>query len=587
MPERRSGSIRLWQTELFVAVIVVAMLILSGSLSAGLRTTLARMATTSEIRNASALAQRLEPEIGGGLNASSSIKAVVADYRDIYGGGIWVYAEDGQLIESNFDGGPDDATLEAARLAGISEEPSYTSVDFRQGGWVVASKPLNNASGVVEGVVVTASSVDEQVAIMRSVRSRLWTTFWVSLVVAGLLGFSFSQLISRRITEMKEAAASMAAGDFERRLPLGFIPDEVRDLAISYNQMAEQLGEAFGELQDSQRQIAAVVEQMAEGVIAFDSDGIVRVVNPEAERLLCMEDCDLYAHSLPDVTGDEQVLEVVQLAFTGKSSARTIFIGPFVVLLHCTPLLEAEGKVEGAVLLLADVTEQYRIEDAQRRFIADASHEMRTPIAALKGMLELLEDGAKDVPEVRDDFIHTMSIEADRLARLVSDMLTLARLEAGTLKLEITPESAADLLGDVARVMHTLAEGAGVTLAVDVEDPELRVRGDRDRIVQVLLSFVDNALKHSPEGTSVHLAARRRGDIVRLEVRDEGSGIPAEQLSRVFERFFRADEARAGAKGTGLGLAIAKEIVEAHGSSIEVASHPGDGTTFGFDLPVA
>jgi signal transduction histidine kinase len=240
--------------------------------------------------------------------------------------------------------------------------------------------------------------------------------------------------------------------------------------------------------------------------------------------------------------------------------------------------------VDGAVLLLADMTERQRVEDAQRQFVADASHEMRTPIAALKGMLELLNDGAKDDPKVRDDFMQTMQIEADRLGRLVADLLTLARLEAGSLHPVIAPQHVATLFEDVKGVMSTLAERAGVELSVELADGDLEVMADRDRIVQVLLGFVDNALKHSPKGSTVHLRARRDGEAAVLEVADEGSGIEPEQIARVFDRFYRADEARAGRGGAGLGLAIAKEIVEVHDSAIEVESAPGHGTTFSFRL---
>jgi two-component system phosphate regulon sensor histidine kinase PhoR len=226
------------------------------------------------------------------------------------------------------------------------------------------------------------------------------------------------------------------------------------------------------------------------------------------------------------------------------------------------------------------------MEAAQRRFVADASHEMRTPIAAIKGMLELLDDGAKNVPDVQDDFIHTMQLEADRLGRLVSDLLTLARLEAGSLELERAPVSVADLLGDVAGVMRTLAEQAEVEIVTAAPEGDVAVLADRDRIVQVLLSFTDNALKHSTAGTTVRLAANPHGETVRLSVSDEGPGIGTDQIGRVFERFYRADSARGGT-GTGLGLAIAKEIVEAHGASIEIDSAPGAGTTFRFDLPSA
>lgn len=586
MPERRRGSIRLWQTELFLVVIVVAMLILSGSLSAGLKVTLARMAETSELRNVSALARRLEPEFPLAVSGTARVRELVAEYRDIYGGGIWVYDKEGNLLESAYDTAPTDAVLESARLGGLNESASYAASDLRPDGWVVAAKPLRGPNGTSEGVVVTTSAVDLAVSIMQAVRDRLWTTFWVSLAVAGLLGFGFSELVSRRIRAMSDAAAAMAAGDFQQRLAAGFVPDEVQDLAASYNTMAATLGDAFGAIQENRRQIAAVVESMAEGVVAFDSSGVVLVTNPVAVRLLSVSDRNLLGAPVETVTDEPAVLEIVRKGLAGQSTAETVSLGQFIVLLHCTPLLDAD-TVSGAVLLLADVTEQHRVEDAQRRFVADASHEMRTPIAALKGMLELLADGAKDVPEVRDEFITTMQFEADRLGRLVADLLTLARLEAGSLRLRETPEFVADLLGNVANVMQTLAEQAGVVLRVELPEEDLRVIVDRDRIVQVLLSFTDNALKHSPSGATVHLCAKRSGDSIRLEVTDEGPGIEPDEVSRVFERFYRTDTARAGGGGTGLGLAIAKEIVEAHGSTIEVQSATGVGTTFGFSLPAA
>lgn len=585
--ERRRGSIRLWQTELFVVVIVVAMLVLSGSLSAGLRSTLTRMTETTELRNASALAQRLEPELPLTVAGTAPIRELVTQYRDIYGGGIWVYDADGDLLESSYDAHPGEPVLESARLGALDEQTAYAASDLRPNGWVVASKTLRTTDDGLAGTVVTVGSVDQSVAILGALRDRLWVTFWVSLAIAGLLGFGFSQLISRRITAMSEAAAAMAAGDFEQRLPTSLVPDEVHDLAMSYNTMASTLGEAFGELQESRRQIAAVVESMAEGVVAFDASGVVSVVNPEAVRLLGGSEMVALGATARDATSHPEVLDVVHAGLAGESAVKTVELDDCIVLLHSTPLLDADGNVDGTVLVLADVTERHRVEDAQRRFIADASHEMRTPIAALKGMLELLDDGAKNVPDVRDDFIHTMQVEADRLGRLVADLLTLAQLEAGSLRLKPATEFAADLLGDVARVMHTLADQAGVTLAVDIDDPDLKVVADRDKVVQVLLSFTDNALKHSPEGSSVHLRARRKGDAVQLEVADEGSGIEPEQVSRVFERFYRADVARSGGGGAGLGLAIAKEIVEAHGSSISVVSVPNTGTTFGFRLPLA
>lgn len=584
MARRLRGSIRLWQTELFIVVIMVAILILSGSLSAGLKETLTRMTETSELRNASALAQRLESSLPLGVGGRGEIRDAIAEYRDIYGGGIWVYSPDGQLLASTFDTSPTNAALESALLWASDRNAPHVTSDLRTGGWIVAAHPIVRG-GTAEGVVITASSADPAAAILRAVRDRLWITFWVSLTIAGLMGFGFSALISRRIRQMSEAAAAIAAGDFEQRLPSGLVPDEIHDLVESYNTMARNLGETFGELQESRRQIAAVVESMAEGVLAFDSAGLLHVVNPEATRLLGVTAEDGVGSSVEEITAEPGIINAVHGALGGESSVATVALAEHVVLIHCTPLIGAETAVEGAVLLLSDVTDRHRMEAAQRRFVADASHEMRTPIAALKGMLELLDDGAKNVPEVRDDFIHTMQLESDRLGRLVADLLTLARLEAGSIELKLAPVYVADLTSAVCQVMCTLANQADVSIAFEVPEDETRVHADRDRIVQVLLSFVDNALKHSPAGSKVTLRAELAGNRVRMSVADEGPGIEPEAIARVFERFYRADSARGGT-GTGLGLAIAKEIVEAHGSTIEVASAPGAGTRFSFELPL-
>jgi len=582
VPARRRGSIRLWQTEVFIVVIVVAILILSGSLSAGLKATLTRMTETTELRNASALSQRLQPTLPIGIGGTAAVRSVLTEYRTIYGGGIWVYSPEGDLLESAYEAAPTDAALESAMIWGLQQDSAYVTSDLRANGWVIASQPITGADGTLEGVVVTASTADQPAAILRSVRDRLWVTFWASLAIAGLLGFAFSELISRRIREMSRAAAAMAAGDFEQRLTAGFVPDEIQDLAESYNVMAAKLGEAFGEVEESRRRIAVVVESMAEGVLAFDPGGTTRVINPEAARLLSTTTQAARGVPIERLTTDVGVVGAVRRSLAGERTSETVSLGEHIVLIHCTPLLEDGGTVDGAVLVLSDVTDRHRMEAAQRRFVADASHEMRTPIAAIKGMLELLEDGAKDVPQVRDDFIHTMQVEADRLSRLVGDLLTLARLESGNLKLELAPVSVAELLDDVACLMRTLADQSGVALVVEAP-AGISVMADRDRITQVLVSFTDNALKHSPAGTTIHLHAQSREGVVRLEVADEGPGIAPDEIDRVFERFYRADSAREGS-GTGLGLAIAKEIVEAHGSAITVHSELGVGTTFGFEL---
>jgi len=583
---RPRTSVRLWQTELFIIVIVVAILILSASLTQGVQRTLKQLAQGTQLRNASALAQQLSPEFPLSPRSIERLRVTVDEYRAIYGDNVWVYDSAGTLLDSAYDGGPPAEVLDAARSQGLEDPPPYVSADLSEGGYVVAGRAILDPRGEKAGAVVLASPASASLAVLEAVRERLWVTFWVALTVAGALGFAFSEFIGRRVRAMTKAAAAIAGGDFEQRLPTGLVPDEIYELAESYNAMAVRLGEAFSAIQEREQEITAVVESMAEGVVAFDSAGTVRVVNPEALVLLGESDAEALLGLPADaITADGAILEAVAAGLSGDGVSATTEMGERSVMLHSTPLHGVSGEVRGAVLLLFDVTEQRRSEAAQRSFVANASHEIRTPIAALKGLLELLEDGAKEDPEVRDDFIRTMQLEVDRLGRLAGDLLILAQLEAGSLQLNREPQSANAMVESVQGVMRALAERAGVELVVDTPEADLQVLADRDRIMQVLIGFVDNALKHSTPGDSVKLRAADSQHGVTFSVADHGPGIPADAVPRIFDRFYRGEGQRAGARGAGLGLAIAKEIVEAHGSSVDVRETPGGGATFAFTLP--
>ncbi len=586
MPRVRRPSLRLWQTELFVIVIVVAILVLSVSLSRGLQRTLIDLGESDQLSDASALASQLSDEFPLTVESRARLREQVRAFRLIYGDNVWVYDIDGTLIDSVGQSGPSAAQLEEARLQGLTDSPPYSEMSLKPGEFVVAGKAIYNPQDRRAGSVVISSPVTASLAVLDALRSQLWTTFWIALIVAGLLAFSFSEFISRRARQMSKAAIAIANGDFEQRVPTGLVPDEIFELADSYNRMAVTLGETFSALREREQEIAAVVESMAEGVVAFDSEGAVRVVNPEALHLLGISgdrDAMMNRH-VRELSDDPTILEMVSTVLAGSGMSAVTSAGERVILLHSTPIATAEGTTEGGVLLMADITEQKRLETAQRRFVADASHELRTPISALKGLLELLTGGAKDDPKVRDDFLNTMALEVDRLGRLVTDLLTLAQLEGGGLTLKIEPVPVVELFGEVASVMHTLAEDSGVTIAIDLVDENVDASCDRDRIMQVLLGFVGNALRHTAAGGTITLRARATTDEVTLEVQDTGEGIQPEALPRLFDRFFRVDESRSSTRGTGLGLSIAKEIVEAHDSVIEVESAPAHGSTFSFTL---
>lgn len=577
-------SVRLWQTALFVTVILVAMLILGTTLYSALERSILALSRDQLSQDADALALTLRPRFPLTRDTRQVLRDEVRDYVDVFGDDVWVFDARGSLIDQVQTRSRPAELLRAAAETAYGRGERFTHVEYGRRNLALASSPIVDANGQVVGAVVVADQGAEALAILNAARDQLMVTFWAALAISGLLGYVFSEIITRQVRQLSDAAEAIAEGDFGRRLRRSRLPDEIAELADSYNRMAVQLGHAFAALKGQEREIAAVVESMGEGVVAVDGERVVRHANPVAARLLGVTLEGLIGSRIDDTTSSREVLGPIEDALAGRHVSETVEVRGRFLLLHGTPLA-APDDGSGAVMLIRDITEQKRWEDAQRQFVANASHELRTPIAALKGFIELLEGGAKAKPEVRDEFLQTMQAEVDRLQRLVGDLFALAQLDSGTIRLDLGQQSLEEIVGDVVAVMGPLAEAAGVDLDLDLPTPAPAVIADRDRIVQVLIGFVDNAFKYGRTGDRVTVYARPQGALLRVGVADTGQGIEPEALDKIFERFYRAgDEQDARPRGAGLGLAIAKEIVEAHGSSIGVRSELGAGSEFWFML---
>ncbi|MBC7107085.1 MAG: PAS domain-containing protein, partial [Firmicutes bacterium] len=280
-----------------------------------------------------------------------------------------------------------------------------------------------------------------------------------------------------------------------------------------------------------------------------------------------------------------------QALATGEQVVRELVLltpEPRVFRVHITPLRDAPEGPGGVVALLRDITEYRRLEQMRTEFVANVSHELRTPLTSIRGFLETLLDGAVDDPPTARRFLETMALEAERLARLIDDLLQLSRLEDRRVVLR---RERVDMAVIVARVVDIFRAGArekGLELGYHVQTHLPPVAGDPDMLARVLVNLVDNAVKYTPEGGRITVRAEAADGHVRVSVSDTGVGIPEESLPRVFERFYRVDKSRAREQGgTGLGLAIVKHIVEAHGGRVWARSEVGRGSTFTFELPVA
>jgi len=430
--------------------------------------------------------------------------------------------------------------------------------------YAAARAPLGTAR-----VAVEMTTVDR---IVSGARRDVLTAGFVAATLALLLAWLFSRTVSRPISELSDVARAIAAGDLAQRPSLA-APGEVGDLASALHRMSEQLAARLDALQRDDALMTALVDSLDEGVIAVDAAGMVVRVNAGARTLLGItaqipfpsdqlpRDPALRA-ALGDAIGGEAT-DGVELRLRGKT-----------LLLTARPL-QGGG---GAVLALLDLTPIRRLETVRRDFVANVSHELKTPLTVIGGFAETLAD--HDPPEAqRRQFIEAIRTSAQRMQRLVDDLLDLSRIESGGWQPHIAAVNLRALATEAATAIGDAAQRKGVVVRVEVADEAATLHADATAVRQVLANLTENALRHTTSG-SIAVFARREGGRVAVGVSDTGSGIEAVHLARIFERFYRADPGRARiAGGTGLGLAIVKHLVEAHGGRIAAASEPGAGTT--------
>ncbi|BDH61353.1 sensor histidine kinase ResE [Lysinibacillus sp. PLM2] len=413
---------------------------------------------------------------------------------------------------------------------------------------------------------------------------------FLSAFIAFLLTTFFAFFLSSKITsplrKMREHAFELAKGKFDEQLP-STQNDEIGQLAVAFNQMGRQLKHHLEVINQEKEQLSSILTSMTDAVITFNRDRTILVSNPPAERLLQKwyinqepnSDSPIPAeiyHMLDHVLEFEDKIEE-DLEINGSDYSLTI-----------SPLKNSGQSIRGAVAVIRDMTEQKRLDKLRSDFIANVSHELRTPIAMLQGYSEAILDDVVSSEEERNEMIRIIYDESQRMGRLVTDLLDLARMESGHMTLFKDDLPIVHVIERITQKFAQVAKEKHVHLEFKCSlSDDLIMRLDEDRIEQVLTNLIDNAIRHTPEEGSVTVSLDNELSYAKITVSDTGEGIPKEDLPFVFERFYKADKARTRSKGgTGLGLAIAKNIVEAHKGNIKVDSVVGEGTTFTFYLPL-
>jgi len=445
--------------------------------------------------------------------------------------------------------------------------------------------------GVVIGTVRAALSTSAIDHALRSIYMKIVIfALAVSLLVA-IVSLLLSRRISLPLETLRNGAERFARGELDKPIT---VPgsEEIRALAETMNHMARQLDDRISTVIRQGNQIETILSSMIEGVLAVDGDGRILRLNRSAEKLLNLSLQTSAGHPIEEVLRKADLLIFIQKILKNKKIIEEdisfLSLGEERFLqAHAAPLVKVSGKADGAVIVLNDVTRLRKLENIRRDFVANVSHELKTPVTAIRGAAETLLSGAAENPEDTRRFTTIIAHQSDRLEAIINDLLSLSRIEQeaerGGVVLEMTP-------------LRTVIENAIASCELEIESKglqvnlfcstDLKAELNESLMEQAVVNLLTNAVRYSEEGGRVSIDAARIDGHITLKVQDWGCGIPPDHLPRLFERFYRVDRARSRKDGgTGLGLAIVKHIVQAHGGEVKVYSTPGKGSTFTIILP--
>lgn len=409
------------------------------------------------------------------------------------------------------------------------------------------------------------------------------------VVVSVVLGILFAKWLIRRMLgpfwELQSVAKTLLAR-------WGFQPERQDDLRILTNQLLQLTSfseERLQVLEAECAKVGAVLDSMVEGVIALDRQGLVMLMNPSARRILDIGQESVAGQSLLEVIRNRGLADLVEVCRTLAPNEQCCREVPLqhpvqrVLEVNAMPLPDTQG----IVLVFHDISELRRLEQVRAEFVANVSHELRTPLTAIKGYLETLLDEAPNEPATHRRFLEVAHTHADRLSRLINDLSRLSDIETGKVVLQARSVALQEFVNDILAIFEKEASKRSIVLQNEVS-AEAMVWADPDRLSQILVNLVDNAMKYTPDGGTVMFKARPCNQgFTGLQIIDTGQGIPPSDIPRITERFYRVDKARARDQGgTGLGLAIVKHLVQLHGGSLRIESELGQGTTVEIELPV-
>ena len=470
--------------------------------------------------------------------------------------------------------------VETALAGGIGQDTRYSTTLHEY--MMYAAAPVMN-----QGKEVGVARVALPLTMVQSSVNNEVLTIITAVVIAAILFILIAALITRMITQpvrqITKAAAGITAGNLGQQIEIR-TNDEIGRLAHAFNEMSQNLKTTIAAIVDERGNLATVLTNLTDGVVMTDAEEKLLLTNPAAERLFNFKKENVNGHPLIEAVHDYEIDEIVKkcLSTTHEQTAQLETNGRFIRVI-AVPI--TTGRSYSTLVLFQDLTELRNLQTMRRELIGNISHDLRTPIAGIKAMVETLQDTAIDDKQVAWDFLTRINGEVDRLTQMVTELTELSHIETGKAELRRVPTNLNYLIEEVVGQMRPQAESKPVTITTDFNSNLPVIKVDKDRIRQTLTNLVHNAIKFNNPGGKVTISTTFHNESAIVSVSDTGMGISKEDLPHIFERFYKADKARSQG-GSGLGLAIAKHTIQAHGGNISVKSEEGKGTTITFNLPL-
>ena len=495
-------------------------------------------------------------------------------------------------MSGNFLDGSDDALMETlpvtSNIISAMTRKNGTEKEF----WTdYIDYAVYLTDGTHEGIVYVRDAQNEARSFSIRIFEITLQALFFGLAIAVVLSFFLAKAITAPIRNLTEGAQKISQGEFEEEIHVDS-EDEIGILTEAFNHMKGVLKDTLDEISGERQKFETLFLYLNEAVLAFDANGKLIHINKTAKALFSAEQ-----EASDEPFTFSRMIKALQIDYREVSDRykencnymmRDVIYGEKALDITFAEFkyIEKEGEKAGIMCVIHDNTSRYELDKSRREFVADVSHELRTPLTSIKGAVETVLEYPTLDQSTRDSFLHMAVEECDRMTRIVSDLLVLSRLDNNRVSWKIESFSPSAFLDHICDVMQVEANNRSHTLTRAYPSEMPQVTGDREKLEQVVINIVSNAMKYTPDGGKIDVSAQAAANGIGVCIADTGAGIPDEDLPRIFERFYRVEKARSSdAGGTGLGLAIAKEILEAHGGEIRIESEVGKGTSVYLYLP--